>query len=56
LNDLDKCIGLNPSYFEAYYWRGVAKVNLKQDPCENFKIAAQNNIQSAVQALNNYCK
>jgi tetratricopeptide (TPR) repeat protein len=56
LKDLNECLILNPIYFEAYYWRGVAKVNLKQSPCEDFKIAARNNIEPAIQAFNKYCR
>ncbi len=56
LNDLSICIFLNPTYYEAYYWRGVAKVNLKQDPCEDLKVAARNNLEPAVTAYNKYCK
>jgi protein O-mannosyl-transferase len=56
LGDLNLCIEFNPAYFEAYYWRGVAKVNLRQNPCEDFKIAARNSIQPAVTAFNKYCQ
>jgi len=55
LNDLTVCIHLDPVYYEAYYWRGVAKVNLKQDPCEDFQVAARNNLEQAVKAFNKYC-
>ncbi len=56
LNDLTVCLFFNPLYYEAYYWRGVAKVNLKQNPCEDFKIAARNNFEPAVNAFNKYCR
>lgn len=56
LGDLNVCIEFNPAYHEAYYWRGVAKVNLKQNPCEDFKMAAQNNVQPAIGAFNKYCQ
>ncbi|MBA3664116.1 MAG: tetratricopeptide repeat protein [Bacteroidetes bacterium] len=56
LNDLSLCIELNPFYYEAYYWRGVAKVNLKQDPCDDFRISARNNVPQAVAAFNKYCR
>lgn len=55
LGDLDICLMLNPSLFEAYYWRGVVKVNLHQDPCTDFKTAAQKNIEPAVKAYYKYC-
>ncbi len=56
INDINSCINLNPNYYQAYYWRGVAKVNLKQSPCQDFKFAAQNNIEPAINALNKYCQ
>ena len=56
INDINTCINLNSNYYQAYYWRGVAKVNLKQSPCQDFKFAAQNNYQPAINALNKYCQ
>lgn len=56
LSDLVVCLELNPFYYEAYYWKGVAKVNLKQNPCSDFEIAARNNIEPAVAAYNKYCR
>lgn len=56
ITEIDMCLQLNPNYFEAYYWRGVAKVNLKQGACEDFKIAAQKNYQPAIDAFNKYCR
>lgn len=55
-NDLSLCIELNSSYYPAYYWRGVAKVNLKENPCDDLRIAAQNNVKQAVAAYNQYCR
>jgi tetratricopeptide (TPR) repeat protein len=55
-DDLQIVIGLKPDYYEAYYWRGVAKVNLNQDPCEDLKIAAQHNFEPAVISYNKYCR
>lgn len=55
MNDLNTCLDLNPNYTEAYYWRGVAKVNLKQNPCEDFKRAAENNYESAKMAYTKFC-
>lgn len=56
MNDLTICISFNETYFEAYYWRGVAKVNLNLSPCEDLKIAARNHIEPAVKAYNKYCQ
>jgi tetratricopeptide (TPR) repeat protein len=55
-SDLSICIQLNPTYFEAYYWRAVAKINLKQNPCEDLNIAARNGIEPAIKSLNKYCR
>jgi len=56
LNDLVVCLELNPVYYEAYYWKGVAKMNLKQNPCEDLKTAAQHNFEPAITAYNKYCR
>ncbi|WP_317898573.1 tetratricopeptide repeat protein [Aurantibacillus circumpalustris] len=56
LNDLIVCTSIRPDYYEAYYWKGVAKINLKQNPCEDLKIAAQHNFEPAVNAFNKYCR
>lgn len=56
LSDLTVCIELNPNYHEAYYWRGVAKLNLKLNPCSDFNVAARRYYEPAVKALANYCK
>lgn len=56
VNDLSICLVYNPGYFEAYYWRGVAKINLRQNPCEDLNIAARNNIPQAMEALKKYCQ
>lgn len=56
LQDLDACIKLKPDEAEAYYWRGVARINLKQDPCGDFKEAYQNGFPEAGSALAKYCR
>lgn len=56
LENLNKAIELNPNYGEAFFWRGVALINLKQNPCEDFKQAVKYNYPQAVNALNKYCK
>lgn len=55
-DDLNICLSLNDKYYEAYYWRGVAKVNLNQDPCPDLEIAARQNFEPALQAYNKYCR
>ena len=54
--DLDLCLRLNPGYYEAWYWKGVAKVNLNQNPCEDFRIASRHNYQPAITAAQQYCR
>ena len=56
LKDLDICTELNPDFAEAYYWKGVAKVNLKQNPCEEFKKAVALGFNAAQQPLMTYCR
>lgn len=56
LSDLMICLEINPAYYEAYYWKGVAKVNLKQNPCDDFKMAADHNYEPAVAAYGKYCR
>lgn len=56
LSDLNTCLELDPLHYEAYYWRGVAKVNLRQSPCDDLRIAAQENYKPAVDAFHRYCQ
>lgn len=56
LNDLSICLYYNPYYYEAYYWQGVAKVNLGENPCSDFQVAARNNYQPAIDAYNKHCR
>lgn len=55
LDDLDLCIYFRGDFYEAYYWRGVAKLNLKQNPCEDLVVAARHNFEPAVKAYHKYC-
>lgn len=56
IEDINICLSIDPAHYEAYYWRAVAKVNLKQNACDDFKIAAQQNFQPSVDAYNKYCR
>jgi len=56
LNDLERCTSLNPNFGEAYYWKGVAKVSLKQNPCDDLKKAVKLGFSAAYQPLQNYCR
>lgn len=55
LSDFDKAILIDPQYPETYYWRGVVKVNLKQNPCEDLKRAIELGFSPAQQAFQSYC-
>lgn len=52
---LNNAINLQPDNGEAYYWRGVASVNLNQNPCKDFQQAVKFNYPPALSALNKYC-
>lgn len=54
--DLKEALRLRPGLYEAHYWLGVAMVNLSQDPCPHFLIAARNNFEPAVRAYNKMCR
>ncbi len=56
IENLNSCIQLNSNYFEAYYWRGVAKVNLKLNPCEDFRMAIEGSFAPASEAFEKHCK
>jgi tetratricopeptide (TPR) repeat protein len=56
LNDLETATGLDPNFAEAYYWKGVAKANLKENPCSDLKKAADMGFEAAIPALKNYCR
>ncbi|MCD6019296.1 MAG: hypothetical protein K0S53_2417 [Bacteroidetes bacterium] len=56
LKDLEVTTNLAPGYAEAYYWKGVAKVNLKQSPCSDLRKAVELGFAAAQQPLENYCR
>jgi len=56
LNDLETCTTLQANYAEAYYWKGVAKVNLKQNPCFDLKKALALGFLEAEKPLYKYCQ
>ncbi len=56
LKDLNQCTFLDNTYAEAYYWKGVVKVNLKQNPCADFKQALSLGYTAAQQPLLSYCR
>ena len=56
LADLNTCTTINENFAEAYYWKGVAKVSLKQNPCDDLKKAVKLGFSAAYQPLQNYCR
>ena len=56
LKDLDVCTNMDSNYAEAYYWKGVVKVNLKQNPCADLKRAIELGFNAAQQPFTTYCR
>ena len=56
--DLDKAIGINPTYAEAYYRRGLAKVESSQNEsgCLDLNKAGELGIAAAYVDIKKYCK
>ena len=58
INDFTRLLDLDAGYYDAYYDRGNAYLNLHLDAkaCADFKIAASNGIQDAIGLLDEFCK
>ena len=56
LNDLNMALQMDPSSAEAHYWKGVAKVNLRKDPCADFQTALKYGFEAAREPLLKYCR
>lgn len=56
LLDLDACTNLDVNYAEAYYWKGVVKVNMKQNPCTDLRKAVDLGFGEAQKSLATYCR
>jgi tetratricopeptide (TPR) repeat protein len=56
LQDLDACTNIDANYAEAYYWKGVVKVNMKQNPCGDLRKALDLGFTAAQQPLQTYCR
>jgi tetratricopeptide (TPR) repeat protein len=56
IQDLDMSTAIDPNYAEAYYWKGVVKVNMKQNPCADLRKAVDLGFTAAQQPLMNYCR
>jgi tetratricopeptide (TPR) repeat protein len=56
LRDLDASTAINASYGEAYFWKGVVKVNMNQNPCADLKKALNLGYTAAEGPLAKYCR
>jgi tetratricopeptide (TPR) repeat protein len=56
LSDVNLILSKNPNNAFAWYLSGVAKINLKENGCNDLATAYQKGYQSAMQALNQYCR
>ena len=56
LQDLNACTDIDANYAEAYYWKGVVKVNIKQNPCADLRRAVELGFTAAQQPLMTYCR
>jgi tetratricopeptide (TPR) repeat protein len=56
LEDLDISTQLDPDLAESFYWKGVAKVNLNQNPCADLKKAVNLGFIQAQGPLQKYCR
>ncbi|MBP7808897.1 MAG: tetratricopeptide repeat protein [Bacteroidia bacterium] len=56
LNDLNTCTTINPNFAEAFYWKGVAKIILKQNPCSDLEKALSLGYVVARDSYSKYCK
>jgi tetratricopeptide (TPR) repeat protein len=55
LNDLNTAIQINPSIGAAWYWRGIVKYNLKQQPCADLNEALKRGYKEAEAAMAKMC-
>ncbi len=56
LQDLNESTNINANYAEAYFWKGVVKVNQNQSPCNDLKKALDLGYAAAQQPLMKYCR
>ena len=56
ISDLNNAIKLNPQSTQSYYLRGIAKIQLGKDGCNDLLIAKQNNVPNSDKAYYTYCK
>ena len=53
--DLDTAIQINPSFANSYITRGLLKVYIKEDGCEDFSKALELNHRNASRMKERYC-
>ena len=58
IRDYDKAIELNKNNGDAYYSRGVSKINLHnyQDACTDLKTAIELGNKPAIELAKSYCR
>lgn len=56
LRDLDASTAINVNYGEAYFWKGVVKVNMNQNPCDDLKKSLNLGYTAAEGPLAKYCR
>jgi tetratricopeptide (TPR) repeat protein len=56
LSDLDLTIQKQPSLGAAWYWRGMVKYKLKQQPCADLNEAVKRGYGEAVDAMAKFCR
>lgn len=56
LNDVGIVLSRNPNNAFALYLSGIAKINLKENGCNDLVAAYQKGYQQALPALNQYCR
>jgi len=56
ISDLDRAIQMEPRIGEAWYWRGIAKANVNQNPCADLNESRRRGYRDAEEAILKFCK
>jgi tetratricopeptide (TPR) repeat protein len=56
LNDVSFVLSKNPTNAFAWYLSGIAKINVRENGCNDLAMAYQKGYQPAMQAINQYCR
>ena len=58
IDDFNKTIDINPNYGNAYYYRGLAKIDLNQtnNGCVDLSKAGELGISDAYVSIKKYCR